>query len=110
MPLALGTGASRRTAEAVFAQLGLADFFAAVATASDAAHRKPAPDVYEVLLHRLKADPDHILVVEDSPTGIVAALASCPHVVSVRTEHGLDHRNFIGRYADLRSLFETLDF
>ena len=110
MPLALGTGASRRTADAVLARLELADFFAIVATAEDVARGKPAPDVYEVLLRRLNADPDRTLVVEDSPAGIAAALAAGAHAASVRAGHGQDHRKFIGRYADLRSLFATLDF
>ena len=110
MSLALGTGASRRTAEAVLARLGLADFFAVVATAEDAVRGKPAPDVYEVLLRRLNADPNRTLVVEDSPAGIAAALAAGAYAASVRAGHGQDHRNFIGRYADVRSLFATLDF
>ena len=110
MPLALGTGASRQTAKAVLARLGLADFFAVVATAEDVVRGKPAPDVYEALLRRLNADPNRALVVEDSPVGLAAALAAGAHAASVRTGHGLDHRKFIGRYADLRSLFATLDF
>ena len=108
--LALGTGASRQTTEAVLMRLGLADFFAVVATAADAAHGKPAPDVYEFLLRRLNADPDRALVVEDSSTGLTAALAAGAHAASVRAGHGMDHQKFIGCYADLHSLFATLDF
>lgn len=110
MPLALGTGASRRTAEAVLARLDLTDFFAVVATAEDAGRGKPAPDVYEFLLRRLNADPDRALVVEDSSSGLTAALAAGAYAASVRAGHCLDHQKFIGRYADLRSLFATLDF
>ena len=110
MPLALGTGASRRTVETVLARLGLADFFAVIATAEDARRGKPAPDIYEILLRWLNADPDRALVVEDSSAGLAAALASGAHAAAVRTGHGLDHRKFIGRYTDLSSLFATLNF
>ena len=110
MTLALGTGASRRTTEAVLTRLDLTDFFAVVATAEDAVRGKPAPDVYDFLLRRLNADPDRALVVEDSSAGLAAALAAGAHAASVRTGHDMDHQKFIGRYADLRSLFATLDF
>lgn len=110
MTLALGTGASRRTTEAVLARLELANFFAVVATAEDVVRGKPAPDVYEFLLRRLNADPDRALVVEDSSAGLTSALAAGAHAASVRAGHGMDHQKFIGSYADLRSLFATLDF
>ena len=110
MTLALGTGASRLTTEAVLTRLELADFFAVIATAEDAVRGKPAPDVYDFLLRRLNADSDRALVVEDSSSGLTAALAAGAYAASVRAGHGMNHQKFIGSYADFRSLFATLDF
>lgn len=50
--------------------------FDAVCTSSDVAHAKPAPDVYLLAAQQLGVDPAHCLVLEDSPTGVRAALAA----------------------------------
>lgn len=39
-------------------------------------HKKPAPDIYLLALRELGADPDDVLVVEDSANGLRAALAA----------------------------------
>lgn len=108
--LALGTGASRPTVEALLARLGMAESFALVATAEDVERGKPAPDVYVDLLQRLGAAADRTLVVEDSPAGLAAGLGAGAFAASVRAGQHAEHRNFIGYYDDLRSLFAMLDF
>ena len=47
-----------------------------VCTSSDVARPKPAPDVYLLAARRLGVDPAQCLVLEDSPTGVRAALAA----------------------------------
>jgi HAD superfamily hydrolase (TIGR01509 family) len=52
--------------------------------------KKPAPDIYNLAVERLEADPDHTLVVEDSRNGLLAATAAglpCLVTVNGYTEH-----------------------
>lgn len=37
------------------------------------AHKKPAPDIYELALQRLGVPPDEVLAIEDSRNGLLAA-------------------------------------
>lgn len=56
---------------------GLAGYFAAdVFTASQVARGKPAPDLFWHVAARMAVAPDRCLVIEDSLTGIRAALAA----------------------------------
>jgi HAD superfamily hydrolase (TIGR01509 family) len=55
---------------------GLLDWFDTVCTSSDVARPKPAPDVYLLAAERLGVEPAQCLVLEDSPTGVRAALAA----------------------------------
>ena len=47
-----------------------------MATSSDVAAPKPAPDVYLLAASKLGVAPARCLVLEDSPTGVRAALAA----------------------------------
>lgn len=40
------------------------------------AHKKPAPDIYELALQRLRLPADEVLVIEDSRNGLLAATAA----------------------------------
>lgn len=42
----------------------------------DVAHGKPAPDIYLLAARTLHARPAHCVVVEDSPTGVIAGCAA----------------------------------
>jgi HAD superfamily hydrolase (TIGR01509 family) len=44
---------------------------------------KPAPEIYQRCMHHLKVLPKESVVVEDSPTGISAGIASGAHVVAL---------------------------
>jgi HAD superfamily hydrolase (TIGR01509 family) len=50
--------------------------FSAVLAGDIVAHKKPAPDIYQLALARLAADPTQTLVIEDSQNGLQAAVAA----------------------------------
>ena len=89
----------------VLAVMGLRDLFACVCTREDALHGKPAPDLYLVAARCLGMLPGECLVVEDSPTGLQAALAAGVHAVAVPNER-LPDRDFSGAAAIFASLGE----
>nr|WP_281383388.1 HAD family phosphatase [Pseudoxanthomonas broegbernensis] len=76
IPRAVATSTRRPLALRKLEKAGLLGWFDAVCTSSDVAHPKPAPDVYLLAARRLGVDPAHCLVLEDSPTGVRAALAA----------------------------------
>lgn len=104
VPLALGTSASRHTATAVLARLGLEAAFNPVVAAEDVARAKPHPEVYERIVEAAGLQPRQVLVVEDSEAGVAAAVAAGVHVVSVRTGVRRDGELFLAALPDLRSL------
>ena len=65
--------------------LGLAGAFDFVASRDDVEHGKPDPEIYLMVARELGTPPRECLVIEDSPTGVKAALAAGMHVIAVST-------------------------
>ena len=76
IPRAVATSTRRPLAIRKLAAAGLLPYFDAVCTSSDVAAPKPAPDVYLLAASKLGIEPARCLVLEDSPTGVRAALAA----------------------------------
>ena len=76
IPRAVATSTRRPLALRKLAAAGLSPYFDAICTSSDVAAPKPAPDVYLLAASKLGVDPARCLVLEDSPTGVRAALAA----------------------------------
>ncbi|MCL7715293.1 HAD family hydrolase [Stenotrophomonas mori] len=83
VPRAVATSTRRPLALRKLESAGLLGYFEHVATSSDVAHPKPAPDIYLLAARSLGVDPRHCLALEDSPTGVRAALAAGMTVVQV---------------------------
>ncbi|MFI5321309.1 MAG: HAD family hydrolase [Myxococcota bacterium] len=111
--LAVGTGASRETAELLLARTGARAAFETVVAAEDVARGKPAPDVYAAVIARCAVAPEAALVVEDSASGVAAALAAGAHVALVRGKESPAaqlprERRALGAFADLAALADAL--
>lgn len=76
VPVAVASGGYRRIIDQELAQVGCQDWFAAIVTAEDTQHHKPAPDVFLEAAARLGVPPETCLVYEDSDLGIQAAQAA----------------------------------
>ena len=76
IPRAVATSTRRPLAMRKLEAAGLLPYFDAVCTSSDVPRPKPAPDVYLLAARTLAVDPACCLVLEDSPTGVRAALAA----------------------------------
>ena len=112
MPRAIATSTRRPLAVRKLAAAGLLERFAAVCTSSDVALPKPAPDVYLLAAAKLGADPARCLALEDSPTGVRAALAAGMAVIQVPDmlepddeTRALGHR-IVGSLGDVQRLLE----
>ena len=113
IPRAVATSTRRPLAMRKLAAAGLLPYFDAVATSSDVAAPKPAPDVYLLAASKLGVAPARCLVLEDSPTGVRAALAAGMTPVQVPdmlvpddAARALGHR-IVGSLGDAQRLLEA---
>jgi beta-phosphoglucomutase len=65
--------------------LGLTQRFDFIATRDDVEHGKPDPEIYHLVSCELGVPPEECLVLEDSPSGVKAALAAGMWCVVVTT-------------------------
>lgn len=72
---------TRRVLEA----LNLTHAFDFVATRDDVEHGKPNPEIYQLVARELDVPPEECLVIEDSPSGVKAALAARMWCIAVTT-------------------------
>lgn len=101
--LAVGTSASAETAALAIARVGEA-YFPIVVTSADVTRGKPSPEIYHAVLQRAGIPAGRSLVVEDSQSGLLAALSAGAYAVSVRGTASCSDERFLGRFADLESL------
>lgn len=85
--VALVTTSERWAVGLVVDALGLQGRFDTVVTADDVAQVKPDPAGYQLALARLGTPADEALSIEDSPSGVRAALAAGIGVVAVPTRY-----------------------
>ncbi len=83
VPMAVASGGSRYVVEKTLAIVGISDWFDEVVTADDVAEGKPAPDVFLKAAQLLGVEPAKCLVLEDAPSGILAAQRAGMQVVAV---------------------------
>lgn len=70
--MAVASGSSKESIEEHLKQLGVLDYFGAIAGSKDVKNGKPAPDVFLLAAERLGVNPGDCFVFEDSTNGIRA--------------------------------------
>ncbi len=71
----LAIGSSSKNTKFILGQIGLADFFDAIADGTDITNSKPDPEVFLIAAERVHTEPALCVVVEDAKAGIQAAKA-----------------------------------
>lgn len=84
--IGLATASSCAAARHVLGAIGLADAFDFVATNDDVNHNKPDPEIDLLVACELGVAPAECIVIEDSPSGVRAALAAGMRCIAVSTE------------------------
>ena len=82
-PTAIASGGTRMVVEKILHSVGVSDWFDEVVTSDDVAEGKPAPDVFLRAAELLGVKPEHCLVLEDAPSGILAAQRAGMQVIAV---------------------------
>lgn len=76
VPLAVATSSPRALLDLMLEKTGLARFFDVTLAYNDVARSKPDPQIFELAVARLGANPERTAALEDSPTGVRAARAA----------------------------------
>ena len=82
---ALATMSYREEALHVLRSLDLIDSLDAIFTREDVEQPKPDPEIYLLVAFALEVPPKECLVLEDSPSGVRAAVASGANVIALAT-------------------------
>ena len=107
--LALGTGASRETTLLMLQRFGWEETFSAIVTGEDVVCGKPTPEIYLKAIDSLDVSPQKTLIMEDSHSGLAAALASNAYSVSVRSGIRIENERFVGAFPDIRAMLNELE-
>lgn len=98
----LGIGSSSKNTKQILSQLGLGDFFDAIADGTQITYSKPDPEVFLLAAEKLGVEPEEALVIEDADSGIQAAYAGAFRAIGIRTpENQPDSEISIKRLANL---------
>jgi beta-phosphoglucomutase len=87
VPLALVTGSLRSEVDVALKACGIEGQFSAIVTANDITKSKPNPEGYLKASELLGIEPKDCVVVEDSPSGINAAIAANIDCIAVTNTH-----------------------
>ena len=82
----LAIGSSSKNTQQILRQLGLGDFFDAIADGTMITKSKPDPEVFLLAASMLGVSPENAIVIEDAESGVHAAKAGRFRVIGIRTE------------------------
>ena len=106
--MGVATGASRETAELLLDHASVADFFRFVLAAEDVRNGKPDPEVYRRAVELAGVAAEQAAVVEDSASGLAAAVAAGAPVACVRSGLRIASPLFLGSFAGLIELTRAI--
>jgi HAD superfamily hydrolase (TIGR01509 family) len=85
VPLAVASGSSLPVIRELLAVCAIEDYFAAVVSSVGLFPGKPEPDIFLETARRLAVPPEECFVLEDSPSGVEAALAAGMRAAAIPT-------------------------
>jgi len=77
------TNSIRETTKLMLEKTGIINLFDAIITNQDVVEPKPSPEGYLKILNIFKVNPEHAIIVEDSPKGLQSANQTGCHVIEV---------------------------
>lgn len=99
--LGIATSNKRELAEALLKSQQVFELFDSIWTSCEAKAGKPAPDVYLKVAQSLQVEPEHCLVFEDVPNGILAGLNAGMKVCAVEdafSQNQLEKKRKLANY------------
>lgn len=102
----LAIGSSSKNTRQILRQLGLGEFFDAVADGTMITRSKPDPEVFLLAASMLGVRPENAVVIEDAESGVRAAKAGRFRAIGIRTERNDPNSDITIRH--LKNLTEIL--
>lgn len=102
----LAIGSSSKNTRQILQQLGLGEFFDAVADGTMITRSKPDPEVFLLAASMLGVRPENAVVIEDAESGVRAAKAGRFRAIGIRTEGNDPNSDITIRH--LKNLTEIL--
>ncbi len=84
VPMAIGTGANKKSAMMQLEKLELTNYFDAIVTADDVENHKPEPHTFLKCAELMSVSPEKCHVLEDGELGMRAAVTAGMHLTDVR--------------------------
>ena len=106
--MGVATGSSRETAEALLERAAIAHYFHFVLTAEDTSRGKPDPQIYRKALELSGVASEEAMIVEDSASGLEAAVAAAVPVACIRSGLHMASPLFLGSFAGLVDLTRAI--
>jgi len=98
VPCAIATSAPKSNVDFVLDRIQIGDFFQTIIHGNMIKRSKPHPEIYQKTLEILRIPPQHIIVFEDSFSGVESASRAGCRVVGITTTHSreeLSHTNMV---------------
>ena len=105
IPVGVASSSPKEGIRMVLRRFRLESRFATVASAEDAGAGKPSPAVYLLAARSVGADPKYCVAVEDSETGLRAALAAGMHSLAYRNGYN-DEQDLSLAHGEIRGFRE----
>lgn len=109
IPISVASSSPKRLISSVLQALDIEVFFNEVCSAETEEYGKPHPAVFINCAKKMNIKPEECLIIEDSPAGVIAGLASKARVVAVPEPHFRSHPVMKTSYAQLDSLLDFND-
>jgi HAD superfamily hydrolase (TIGR01509 family) len=83
----------RKTVLTVLSKLGIIEYFDLILSNEDVKNSKPHPEIYWKAISMMSCLPEEVLIVEDSPYGLLAASRSKANVMRVGSPKDITYNN-----------------
>jgi HAD superfamily hydrolase (TIGR01509 family) len=90
IPVGVASSSPRERLHRTLSRAGLLDAFDVTVAGDEVEHGKPAPDMFLLVAERLGAAPEDCIAIEDSPTGVQAAVAAGMRTIAVSRVPGAE--------------------
>jgi beta-phosphoglucomutase-like phosphatase (HAD superfamily) len=96
LELALATSSIREQVDTILEKLSgdsdgkvlnLKEILRVIVSGDQVKHKKPAADIYQQVVHKLKLKPEQCAAVEDSPAGVKSAKAAGVYCIALRNRY-----------------------
>jgi sugar-phosphatase len=104
IPIAVASSSPKKLINAVLDALKIREFFVQISSAETEEYGKPHPAVFINCAKKMGVRPEDCLVIEDSPAGVIAGLASKSRVIAVPESHLKTHPIMNTAFTQLDSL------